>query len=61
MNASYYYDLIGNHDIYGDPTFHFYKTYSIQGRAHGKTQFAWNLSYDYGNYSFIALNSGDEG
>ncbi|NVM03768.1 MAG: metallophosphoesterase [Candidatus Helarchaeota archaeon] len=61
MNESYYYDLIGNHDIYGDPTFSSYKTYSIQGQSHGKTQFTWIVNRTYGNYRFIALNSGDEG
>ncbi len=61
MNESFYYDLLGNHDIYGDPTFSFYKDYSVQGRAHGKTQFNWTVNKTYGNYSFIALNSADEG
>ncbi|MHA1298965.1 MAG: metallophosphoesterase family protein [Candidatus Helarchaeota archaeon] len=61
MNASYYYDLIGNHDVYGDTIFHYYKTYSVQGKAHGNTQFTWNVTKNYGNYTFIALNSADEG
>lgn len=61
MNQSYYYDLAGNHDGYGDPSLSFYKTYSIQGSAHGDAQFTWNVSFDYGNYSFIALNSVEQG
>ncbi len=61
MNASIYYDIIGNHDAYGDPSSYYYKTYSVQGRAKGQTSYTWNVTKDYGNYSFIALDSVDHG
>ncbi|MHA1380601.1 MAG: metallophosphoesterase family protein [Candidatus Helarchaeota archaeon] len=61
MNTSYYYDLVGNHDAYGDPQLFYYRTYSMQGKAHNETQFAWNVTKDYGNYTFFALNSADPG
>ena len=41
IDASFYYDIPGNHDHYNDEIFAFYRNYSIQGAATGATQHSW--------------------
>ncbi|GAH50771.1 unnamed protein product, partial [marine sediment metagenome] len=54
VNTSVYYDIVGNHDGYGDSTsFSYYMNWSIQQQL----QYTWNRSLSFGNYTFIALNS----
>lgn len=62
VDASFYYDLPGNHDGFGDRGFTFYLNYSIQGSARGQTQFSWNRTFDFGTYHFLGINTcGNEG
>ncbi|MBD3229042.1 MAG: hypothetical protein GF329_12705 [Candidatus Lokiarchaeota archaeon] len=54
MNDSYYYDIPGNHDGYGDSdTFSYYLNWSIQK----KLNYTFNAPVSFGNYTFIGLNS----
>ncbi|MHA1267141.1 MAG: metallophosphoesterase [Candidatus Helarchaeota archaeon] len=54
LNASYYYDLPGNHDGYNDSlTFSYFLNWSVQH----KTQYVWNRTFSFGNYTFIGMNS----
>jgi len=54
MNDTYYYDLVGNHDGYGNSdTFSYFLNWSIQK----KLQYTFNRSLGLSNYSFIVLNS----
>jgi hypothetical protein len=55
MTPSFYYDVPGNHDAYGDANFSFYKAYSIQGSANNATQHAWTTNLDHGKYLFIGV------
>ena len=55
MTPSFYYDVPGNHDAYGDENFSFYKAYSIQGSENNSTQHAWTRNFDHGNYLFIGV------
>ena len=58
MNASYYYDIVGNHGGYGDSiNFTYYKKYSIQYPVQKEMQYTFNRTFSFGNYTFIALNS----
>ena len=62
VDATFYYDLPGNHDGFGDRDFSYYLNYSIQGSAGGQTQFSWNRTFDFGTYHFLAINTcGNEG
>ncbi len=54
INISYYYDLPGNHDGYGDSsTFSYFLNWSVQKRYY----YNWNRTFSFGNYTFIGLNS----
>ena len=62
VDASFYYDLPGNHDHFGDRDFAYYLSYSIQGEASGQTQFSWTRSFDFGTYHFLGVNTcGNDG
>ena len=62
MDASFYYDLPGNHDHFGDKKFTNYLVYSVQGAATGQTQFSWNRTFDFGSYHFLGINTcGNDG
>ncbi|MHA1360458.1 MAG: metallophosphoesterase family protein, partial [Candidatus Helarchaeota archaeon] len=54
FNASFYYDIPGNHDGYSDSSnFSYFLNWSVQQTL----QYSWNRSFSFGNYTFIALNS----
>jgi VCBS repeat-containing protein len=59
VNASFYYDIPGNHDAYNDRYFAYYLANSIQGRATGKTQVSWTRIFPFGTYHFLGVNSAD--
>ncbi|MGE5358638.1 MAG: Ig-like domain-containing protein [Bacteroidales bacterium] len=60
VNASFYYDIPGNHDGYNDADFSYYLTNSVQGRATGKTQLSWTQSLPSGEkYLFLGVNTAD--
>jgi hypothetical protein len=62
IDASFYYDIPGNHDHYNDETFAYYRTYSIQGAATGATQHSWTRSFPFGTYHFIGASTpGNDG
>jgi calcineurin-like phosphoesterase family protein len=60
MNSSYYYDIVGNHDIYRSPGYSHYMTYGMSGRAFGTDQFVLNFDFDWGNYNFYMLSIADD-
>ncbi|MDD1779371.1 MAG: metallophosphoesterase, partial [Candidatus Helarchaeota archaeon] len=54
VNTSYYYDIVGNHDGYGNSkTFSYFLNWSVQKQL----QYSWYRTFPFGNYSFIALNT----
>jgi hypothetical protein len=55
INASFYYDMPGNHDEYNDGTLAYYRANSIQGRATGLTQPSWTRQFSYGSYHFLGV------
>jgi hypothetical protein len=55
INASFYYDMPGNHDEYNDATMAYYRANSIQGRATGLTQPSWTRQFPYGSYHFLGV------
>ncbi len=59
MRHDFYYDLPGNHDAYNDFGLTYYLANSMQGQATGKLQYAWEQTYDFGRYSFFAVNTAD--
>jgi hypothetical protein len=59
VEASFYYDLPGNHDAYNDQYFAYYRANSIQGRATGGTQVSWTRTFPFGKYHFLGVNSAD--
>jgi hypothetical protein len=62
IDASFYYDIPGNHDHYNDAAFAYYKNYSIQGVATGATQHSWIRSFPFGTYHFIGVSTpGNDG
>lgn len=62
VDETFYYDLPGNHDHFGDEDFDFYLNYSIQGSATGNTQLSWTRTFDFGTYHFLGINTnGNDG
>ena len=61
VDASFYFDLPGNHDAYNDKYFSYYLTNSIQGRATGRTQASWTRPPDTQGtyYHFLGVNTCD--
>jgi hypothetical protein len=55
MDASFYYDMPGNHDEYNDATLAYYRANSIQGRATNLTQPSWSRQFSYGSYHFLGV------
>jgi hypothetical protein len=55
MDATFYYDIPGNHDAYNDSAFAYYLAYSIQGHATGSTQHSWVREFSFGNYHFLGV------
>lgn len=62
VDETFYYDLPGNHDHFGDKNFDYYLNYSTQGMASGQTQFSWTRTFDFGAYHFLGINTcGNDG
>ncbi len=59
VDASFYFDIPGNHDAYNDQYFSYYLANSVQGRATGKTQASWSRVGPWGKHHFIGINSAD--
>ncbi len=59
VDASFFYDLPGNHEQYNDGDFTYYLANSVQGRATGKTQVSWNRTFDSRKYHFLGVNTAD--
>jgi len=59
VDASFYFDIPGNHDAYNDHYFSYYLANSIQGRATGRTQASWSRTGPWGKHHFIGINSAD--
>jgi hypothetical protein len=59
VNASFFYDLPGNHDAFNDQHFAYYLANSIQGRATGGTQASWIREFPFGKYHFLGVNTAD--
>jgi hypothetical protein len=61
MDASFYYDLPGNHDGYDDIGLSFYLGNSIQGQATAKPYTSWVVDTTVGQYYFFGLNTAGNG
>jgi hypothetical protein len=62
VDASFYYDIPGNHDEYNDANLSYYLNNSIQGKATGQTQVSWTRTFDFGKYHFIGVcTAGNDG
>ncbi len=62
MDASFYYDIPGNHDAYNDAELAYYLANSMQGRATGRLQHSWFREFDFGSYHFLGVNTaGNDG
>lgn len=61
MTPCRYFDLPGNHDHYNDPGSVFYLSNSVQGEFTHQLQHSWTLSYPFGKYHFVGMDttSGD--
>ena len=57
VDKTFYYDLPGNHDHFGDENFDNYLQYSIQGLATGNTQPSWTRTFNFGTYHFLGINT----
>ncbi len=57
MTADFYYDLPGNHDQYSDLGLPHYLGYSIQGEAHGTSNYHWTVEAGGWKYLFIGVDS----
>jgi len=55
MDATFYYDIPGNHEGYNDADLSYYIDNSIQGEATGATQHSWMRVFPYGSYHFLGL------
>ena len=59
VDASFYYDIPGNHDEYNDQYFSYYRANSVQGRATGQTQLSWTREFSFGKHHFLGINTAD--
>jgi uncharacterized repeat protein (TIGR02543 family) len=59
VDASFYFDIPGNHDAYNDQDFSYYLANSIQGRATGRRQASWIRTGPWGKYHFLGINTAD--
>jgi hypothetical protein len=57
VDASFYYDIPGNHDHYNDQYFDYYRANSVQGRATDQTQLSWTSELPFGKYHFLGINT----
>ncbi len=60
MNSSYYFDIIGNHDIYRDPGFTHYLNYSVSGSTFKTDQYVITADLGFGTYTFYALSTPED-
>ena len=58
MSGDTYYDVIGNHDLYGDDadTIRYYLNNSLQGQLRQEAHFGWSYTTSLGEYYFYAFN-----
>jgi len=62
IDASFYYDIPGNHDEYNDGSLAYYRAYSIQGSANNNTQHSWQREFTFGSYHFLGISTaGNDG
>lgn len=62
MDATFYYDIPGNHEGYNDADLSYYVENSIQGSATGATQHSWTRVFPYGSYHFLGVcTAGNDG
>jgi 3',5'-cyclic AMP phosphodiesterase CpdA len=52
MNASFYFDMPGNHDVYRSPGYTNFLTYSMSGAAFHTDQYMLTLDLGWGTYRF---------
>jgi predicted MPP superfamily phosphohydrolase len=52
MNSSFYFDVLGNHDTYGDPGYTHFRQYSMQKEPY----YDFVVNPGFGDYHFIGLN-----
>ncbi|HEY3355814.1 MAG TPA: hypothetical protein VGQ83_21355 [Polyangia bacterium] len=57
MTPTFYYDVIGNHDLYADQDGPHYLANSLQGQTHHSWHFDWTHSTSRGDYYFFAMNN----
>lgn len=57
IDASFYYDIPGNHEAYNDESFSYYLRNSVQGRATGQNQISWTREFGFGRYHFLGVNT----
>jgi len=55
IDATFYYDIPGNHEAYNDSDFDYYLAYSVQGQATGSTQHSWVREFPFGSYHFLGV------
>ncbi|MFX0099251.1 MAG: metallophosphoesterase [Candidatus Hodarchaeota archaeon] len=60
MNSSVYIDMMGNHDMYGDPNKEYYLNYSMVGNLTEHFQYSWNHTNAIGTFAFIGLHTPEE-
>lgn len=60
MNSTYYFDMIGNHDIYRNPGFTYFLNYSVSGSAFKTDQYMFTAALGFGNYSFYTLSTPED-
>lgn len=62
IDASFYYDMPGNHEAYNDANLAYFLANSVQGRAMGTTQPSWLRTFSYGSYHFLGVcTAGNDG
>jgi MYXO-CTERM domain-containing protein len=59
MTASFYYDVVGNHDEYSIscPSLHWYLDNSLQGQTVHAASFGWTHTTTFGDYFFYGFNA----
>ena len=62
IDATFYFDIPGNHDAYNDEDFAYHLANSIQGSASGSTQYSWVRNFSFGSYHFLGVcTAGNDG
>jgi hypothetical protein len=57
MQPNFYYDIIGNHDLYGDQNGPHYLANSLQGQTVHSWHFGWTYTTPLGDYFFWGMNN----